>query len=89
MSKDFPLNQEGMIGYGTGAVPTTDACDTTGADTQEITGNPLSMESPLQVVSLATESMDAPDTGAFQSTNLHDVNYLDPMKPHVSTESQG
>ena len=68
--------------------PENDAASTEGATANQVLGAPASMDAPLQPVSLATKSEDAPSHGAFLMTNLHDKNYLDPTKPHISPESQ-
>lgn len=74
--------------YNRPSPPTSDAADTTGATANQIPNVPQGQPSPLTPVSLATQSDSAPPLGTFQSTNLHEDNWLDPMKPHVSTEPQ-
>lgn len=88
---DLPLNQESMVqgdGYFQPSTPTTDAYTTAGGDQDGVLGAPASMPAPLSPMSIATTSETAPPIGAFQATNLHETNWSDPMKPHVSTEPQ-
>jgi len=88
---DLPLNVDSMVqgdGYFQPATPATDAYTTEGTDQNGVMGAPASMPAPVQGVSIATKQEDAPSTGAFQGTNLHPDFWLDPMKPHVSTEPQ-
>jgi len=89
--KDLPLSQDSLVsgmGYASFPVPDDDASSLAGTDQQEVLGAPNSMPAPVQPVSLATKTMDAPPLGAFLTTNLHDKNYLDPTKPNISPESQ-
>ena len=89
--KNLPIDTGPLVqglGYQSFPVPTNDAASTASADRFEVLGSPASMPAPLQAVSLATKEEDAPSLGAFQLTNLHDTNWLDPTKPHMSPESQ-
>jgi hypothetical protein len=89
--KDLPITSGPLVqglGYESFPVPTNDGCSLKGTDQDEVMGAPASMPAPLEAVSLATKTVDAPALGAFQLTNLHDTNWLDPTKPHMSPESQ-
>jgi hypothetical protein len=68
--------------------PTSDATSTAGAESSQIPNVPGGQPSPVTPVSLATMTNDAPPLGAFLPTNLHEDNWLDPMKPHMSPEPQ-
>lgn len=48
-----------------------------------------SVPTPLEPVSIATTSEDAPSHGTNLPTDLHRDGWLDRSQPHVSTESQG
>jgi hypothetical protein len=88
--KDLPIDTGPLVqglGYQSFPTPTNDAASTASADRfheLDSTNDPA----PLVAVSLATKEVDAPPLGAFQKTNLHDDNWLDPLKPHMSPESQ-
>jgi hypothetical protein len=93
MATDLPLNNPSMVtdggmGYFTPDAPAIDAYPLTGTDQNGVLGAPASMPAPLDGVSLKTQAIDAPPLGAFQRTNLHQDNWLDPTKPHVSQEPQ-
>lgn len=88
---DLPLNQDSMVvgnDYFRPDAPSSDAASLAGSEMDRIPDLPQGYPSPLASVSLATTSDNAPEMGAFLLTNLHDVNYLDPTKPHISPESQ-
>lgn len=88
---DLPLNVDSMVqgeGYFQPATPETDAYTTEGTDQNGVLGAPASLPAPLQGTSIATKSEDAPSLGAFLRTNIHEDNWLDPLKPHISPESQ-
>lgn len=88
---DLPIDVPSMVeglGYFSGPALTTDAASTAGADANQIPDLPQGQPSPLQAVSLATKSADAPTHGSFLMTNLHDDNWLDPSRPNISPESQ-
>lgn len=68
--------------------PTDDAADLSGAGANQIPNLPQGQPSPLTPVSIASYTMEAPSHGAFLMTNLHETNWLDPTKPHVSPETQ-
>lgn len=95
MAVNFPINTDSMVAYG-GDVPTTDAADLDGLTPSMVSfksvGNAApgdyDQPSPCEIVSLPTKAVDAPPLGAFLLTNLHDDDWLDPTKPHISPESQ-
>jgi hypothetical protein len=69
------------------SAPTSDAADYNTNPTT-IPNVPQGQPSPLTHMSIASESRLADPLGAFLPTNLHQDNWLDPMKPHVSPEPQ-
>jgi hypothetical protein len=91
--KDLPIDNasmvtDGGIGYASYASPTDDGCSLSGADQNGVLGAPYSMPAPLVPTNTETMVDDAPSLGAFLTTNLHDTNWIDPTKPHMSPESQ-
>lgn len=76
------------LGYTSFPFPTDDASDTSSASSAPTTmrdsQNPN--EGPLDVRASRTVEVDAPPLGAFLPSNLHEDNWLDPMKPHMSPE---
>ncbi len=67
--------------------PTDDAADPVSLSYQ-IPNVPQGQSSPLMQVSTSTKQDPGAPLGAFQTTNLHEDNWLDPTKPHVSPEPQ-
>lgn len=59
---EFPNDMAAMPGFN-GPVPKTDAADTSAAGNPMPIGAPAAMPAPLQPVSLATKSEDAPQNG--------------------------
>lgn len=76
------------LDYANVTTPTTDAAP---SNNVSFTVKDSMNDTPTltQANSGATTTAAAPTRGAFLSTNIHDTNWLDPMKPHVSPESQG
>jgi len=69
------------LGYANVPSPTTDALPTGGVgESQHVQGS-LNGAMETAIVSLKTETENAPLTGAFLKSNLHEDYWLNPEKP--------
>lgn len=69
------------------SAPTDDGADPVSLSYQ-IPDVPGGQPSPLSPMSTSTKQDLGAPLGAFLTTNLHEDNWLDPTKPHVSPEPQ-
>lgn len=90
MAENLPLNTDSMVhglGYFTPAGPSTDAAPSASGSSQ-IPDLPQGEPSPMQSVSMATDSVPLPSMGARQMTDIHKDRWLDYDKPHVASSEE-
>ena len=89
-AKELPQfdNLVSGMDYNRPTAPTSDATSTAGAEANQIPDLPQGMPSPLQPMSLETETQLADAMGSRKMSDLHRDGWLDYESPHVSTEVQ-